>query len=319
MTERPPHAKFSFWPSHVEAEPHPIFVGRANELRDLRQTLEVGGIPLIVGRRGSGKTALLRMYQMDSEEEYPGGTACIQGQTLFASSIVEEIRRQITIPTEMRTVLIVDDAHALTRDQLRDLHGFLDVNPKVCLIAAADESFQYQFRNAKVIHLGALSQQEYYAILNARLKATDTDPEVGHFLWEATAGNPLFANIANRTIRDQLLTWQQLLDSLQGFKYSGIVDSVGRPLSSKESIPSKLIAAVESTNCELLARLSRDPREFWAISPRKFEEIVAELLKGLGYEVELTPFSGDGGFDMYAARSDAVGRFLFLVATSQDI
>jgi restriction system protein len=33
----------------------------------------------------------------------------------------------------------------------------------------------------------------------------------------------------------------------------------------------------------------------------------------MGYDVELTPFSGDGGFDMYAAQNSALGRFLYLV------
>ena len=49
------------------------------------------------------------------------------------------------------------------------------------------------------------------------------------------------------------------------------------------------------------------------MTSRKFEELVAELLSRKGFKVELTPPSKDGGFDMYAAKSDTLGRFLFLV------
>jgi restriction system protein len=51
----------------------------------------------------------------------------------------------------------------------------------------------------------------------------------------------------------------------------------------------------------------------WRLPPRKFEEIVAEILCKQGFSIELTPASGDGGFDIYAARRDGLGSFLYLV------
>lgn len=298
--------------SQVEAEQHPFFVGRQNELNTIRQNIEHGAGSIIVGRRGSGKTALLRMHQLGGGSEYPGGIAYIQCQALF-NPIVEEIRLKITVPVKGRAMVFADDVHALAKDQLEELQHFLDINPQVHFVATADESFRYQFTNAKDIHLGGLSQNDYYAILNAHIKAANLDPKTAKLLWESTTGSPLFANVANRTIRDHLLTWRQLLESLQGFEYSGILDPAGRPLPPAASLSPKLIVSVENTNHNILEQLRRDPRKFWELSPRKFEEIVAELLTGLGYEVQLTPFSGDGGFDMYAAKSDAIGRFLFLV------
>ena len=46
------------------------------------------------------------------------------------------------------------------------------------------------------------------------------------------------------------------------------------------------------------------------MSPRGFEELVAEMLSRLGYEVTLTPASRDGGKDIYAARRDHLGTFV---------
>ena len=40
------------------------------------------------------------------------------------------------------------------------------------------------------------------------------------------------------------------------------------------------------------------------LSPRKFEELVAELFSDMGYEVVLTPATRDGGFDFKAFRKE---------------
>jgi hypothetical protein len=54
----------------------------------------------------------------------------------------------------------------------------------------------------------------------------------------------------------------------------------------------------------LLQRLSADPREWHALGPRRFEELLAEIWSGLGWETLLTPPSGDGGLDIRAIRND---------------
>lgn len=300
--------------THVEAEHRSMFIGRQDELRQIRQNINQGTNTIILGRRGSGKTSLLQMHKLHEEAAFPGGIAFVHGQELFyTNSLIDDISRQIPLPVTKQTLLIVDDAHALSNDMIKELEHFLTANKMVHLVLTADESFAYQFDNAKSIHLGGLSENDYYAILNSRLRAAKANPEIAELLWKATTGSPLFANIANRTIRENILTWHQLFESLQGFEHSGILDSAGRPLPPAAVLSPQLVVAVENTNYKILEQLRKDPRKFWELSPRKFEEIVAELLTGFGYEVQLTPFSGDGGFDMYAAKKDAVGSFLFLV------
>lgn len=52
---------------------------------------------------------------------------------------------------------------------------------------------------------------------------------------------------------------------------------------------------------------------FISISPRRFEEAAAKLFGQLGYKVELTPASKDGGKDLYIAKKDDLGSFLYYV------
>ena len=67
----------------------------------------------------------------------------------------------------------------------------------------------------------------------------------------------------------------------------------------------------------LVALIAQDPRRLWEIESRQFEELVAELLEDQGYEVTLTPPSSDGGRDLFAARKDTLGSFLYLVECKQ--
>ena len=71
--------------------------------------------------------------------------------------------------------------------------------------------------------------------------------------------------------------------------------------------------AVTNINEELLARIRANPEMMRKLPPPKFEEIVAELFEKQGYVVDLTPASKDGGFDMYVAKQESIGQFLYLV------
>lgn len=74
-----------------------------------------------------------------------------------------------------------------------------------------------------------------------------------------------------------------------------------------------LIRTVAVVNDELIAHLARHPERMRELTPRRFEELVAELLKCQGFEPTLTPRTRDGGRDILAARSDRLGTLLYLV------
>lgn len=63
----------------------------------------------------------------------------------------------------------------------------------------------------------------------------------------------------------------------------------------------------------LISELSRSPEKLHTLDPRKFEELVAELLTRDGLEVTLTPQTRDGGHDIFAFQKTPVGKLLYLV------
>ena len=73
--------------------------------------------------------------------------------------------------------------------------------------------------------------------------------------------------------------------------------------------PKVLERATEEVMCWLRTR----PRDIDRVHPRSFESIIAELLNEQGWRVELTKTTRDGGYDILAIRSDALGFTITLV------
>lgn len=81
------------------------------------------------------------------------------------------------------------------------------------------------------------------------------------------------------------------------------------PEPSREAINLHL----EAISKEFIKYLARHPNQLYELEPRRFEILVAELLSDMGYEVELTPESRDGGRDILAAFTLPHGKILTLV------
>ena len=98
------------------------------------------------------------------------------------------------------------------------------------------------------------------------------------------------------------------------------VDSLYDPyldhLSSAETpelyIPKNIIVATEFINERLMEELEKNPERMLSLSPRQFEELVAELFLREGFEVELTPERKDGGRDVLAIKHSDLGVHLYL-------
>jgi restriction endonuclease Mrr len=66
-------------------------------------------------------------------------------------------------------------------------------------------------------------------------------------------------------------------------------------------------------NEELIEHLRKNPGLMRELHPRMFEELIAEVFRNQGFDVELTPATHDGGIDLYAARKDSFGSLLYVI------
>lgn len=67
---------------------------------------------------------------------------------------------------------------------------------------------------------------------------------------------------------------------------------------------------VTSIDDEVKKYLKKHPQKLYELSPRKFEELVASILEDMGFEVELTQTTRDGGRDIIAHVRNAVSSYL---------
>jgi restriction system protein len=139
-------------------------------------------------------------------------------------------------------------------------------------------------------------------------------PEV--FLEEVltlSAGNPRAALQALTALARgdiAISSGANVLDPVQGV---GLFDCRGRPLSENSTEYEAITTDIAGVTTEFLHYLAAQPTRLYTLTSRQFEEVVAELLFRLGYDVTLTPASKDGGKDIYAAKKDAIGSFLYLI------
>jgi hypothetical protein len=105
----------------------------------------------------------------------------------------------------------------------------------------------------------------------------------------------------------------EILGNATSYEQPGIVDKDGNPISSDDDRYIQLTTDISFINGSILDLVAKKPEFMYEISPRQFEELIAELLEKNGYKVDLTPISNDGGVDIYASQKSDLGSFLYLV------
>lgn len=291
-----------------------LWVGREKELTLLQQHFQrkQPKHAVIVGQRGTGKTALAYMFRDQSERSnvFPAGWESVHATPFadIAPSFFGDAFRGIH--KKERFLLFIDD-YNVGSDKFRDvLRSYLAQNPKQDLLICTNRKVPNELRDPLVLQLGGLNQAEFLELLRRRLEISGIDEAEARLLFQSVAGNPLYGDLAAKTIREHLLTLQEFVNGLKSFSRSGILGPDGKPL---HQIPDPFRLVVIDTNQILLEHLRAHPEDLYVLEPRKFEELVAQILRDRGYHITLTPPSKDGGFDMFAARKDDIGSFLYLV------
>jgi DNA polymerase III delta prime subunit len=92
--------------------------------------------------------------------------------------------------------------------------------------------------------------------------------------------------------------------------YTGPLDQIWTPPTET---PNETIEVVRFVDQELIQRLAKQPGDLYRLSPRRFEELIAELFRERGWSVDLTKQTRDGGADIIAVRSDMGSHLKMLI------
>ena len=101
----------------------------------------------------------------------------------------------------------------------------------------------------------------------------------------------------------------------QGYsKYKPIKEVYPQFFSSEEiENNSQFQIELNEINEELIAYLSKHPEYMRQLHHRKFEELIAEIIRSKGFDVTLTPQTRDGGKDIIALYKSPFGHQMFIV------
>lgn len=88
-------------------------------------------------------------------------------------------------------------------------------------------------------------------------------------------------------------------------------------IAPHHGIINAIAPTIVTINDVLIEKLKRRPTDLFKITPRQFEEVIADLLTDMGMEVELTPQTRDGGKDILAYMDTELGKLLCLVETKR--
>lgn len=98
-----------------------------------------------------------------------------------------------------------------------------------------------------------------------------------------------------------------------GTSIATILGPDGVPIAPGDAGMHEVEVTAKGVSDALIRELARNPELMYDLSPRRFEELVAELYARSGFEVELTQASKDGGVDIYAFQKAPFGSFLTIV------
>ncbi len=288
----------------------PFFMGRKKELdflherTSLRQRRRSSAIA-IVGPGGIGKTALVNEFLHQSSRR---DLFWLSGyETADLDSELDEfigyLGSQDKYPAYSATV-VVDGAEGSTKFSSYAMH-LLDMRRTQSLIVTSRRPLG-PFPIVDTLRLGGLSEKEGLKLLSKITPRKIRTSEL-RLLIDKIAGHPLILVLVAQLLNTQ--TVEQILLQLDG----NWNDLLFRLPTTDKKIIEVVAPQIVIANDAMIEMLKKKPQDLHRISPRKFEELIAELIHDMGWEVELTPQSKDGGKDILAVLKTDLGEFLCLV------
>ncbi|TPG38953.1 hypothetical protein EAH79_14450 [Sphingomonas koreensis] len=264
----------------------------------------------LVGAHGTGKTTLLQSLVHDRPKLFDGAIEHFGGNPGFplvdaVDVIAENFRR-----ARGRNLLVIDEGERMDKVDLLEGINRLGSGPwRFATIVATTEPLNI----GRAVHITPLNYDDMGLLLEAQL-GQSVPADMLSKLWAASQGVPRLALIlANRWRAGGVRNLDALADLFNPLAVPGLVDPYGRPLSPGSHEEKTIISDVRFVSDELLKAVSRDPNLVHALTPREFEELSAELFHRQGYKVTITPQTRDGGKDLYLAKADGFGSFLYIV------
>jgi restriction system protein len=200
-----------------------------------------------------------------------------------------------------RDLVVLDGADEESGDSReRAVYRILNFKRVRTLIVTSRNDLE--LRGERTLRLESLPQDDAQELVKS-LVGLDSG-SIGKIL-DLAGGRPLLLNMMATLA--QSMSSEDLRKVLSGEAYR----------LQNDASHSRLVAAAKpliiSANEAIIQNLKKNPKDIFSLTPRQYEELVAELFRDMGWDVELTQATRDGGKDILAAMNTAAGHILCLV------
>ena len=140
---------------------------------------------------------------------------------------------------------------------------------------------------------GQLAKQMLSAISGLQAQMTKINTGLKHFLPDRYLVEDLYQQVINLECESLIVIDNPNVKDIEALNvYS----------SNLKREQQKVLLSVDKLPLKLITQIMRSPEEMRNLTPRQFENFIAETLSQLGFsDVILTPRSGDGGKDIIAS------------------
>jgi restriction system protein len=166
---------------------------------------------------------------------------------------------------------------------------------------------EVEFRGIETLHLERMAGVDFEALLREKISLADIDESTSLRILAAANGHP--EALSMMTAMASSMSSEQLRRVLSGDLY----DIRAQASEDTKAVERAARPVILTVGNDIMEKLKKEPKEVHNLSPRQFEELIADLLIDMGYDVTLTKATRDGGADILASIKNDLGKFLYLI------
>lgn len=284
------------------------FIGRNEELEILKKSLitDKNKVVAISGNNATGKTSLWRVFLETNKELFNNKVEVVY--TYHFNTELPEIEERIKL------VIIEELSFEFDENLETKIRDYIYKYPtKQFLLVGAYKDKLAKLSPDRQIHLSSLRNYDSTQLLLNFIEKKVSENDLLKIV-NITNGNPfLIRLVAQHLNSNKYKSISQILNLIsKNIHHKGLILNNEKIIETSPEF--KLITTdISIVNKSILDKIKSRPEDVYNLTPRQFEEMVAELMTKRGYNVDLTKHTRDGGKDLIIANHSDIGDFMYYV------